>query len=92
MPLGRRADCGDAKYAGVEVTFASDIVAALEQHLLCGFDFVVAPLVHPRYRRPAPTSLPRGAFQPPFTRSDLLLTSAQWSGQVGQLPFLGSSA
>lgn len=55
----------------------------LEQSALqCGFDFVMAPLVHPRYRRPAPSTLPRGAFQPPFTRSDLLLTSSQWSGQV----------
>ena len=48
----------------------------------CGFDFVVAPLVHPRYRRPAAGALPRGTFQPPFTRSDLLLTSSQWGSQV----------
>lgn len=53
-----------------------------QSSLLCGFDFVVAPLAHPRYRRPAPTALPKGTFQPPFTRSDLLLTSGQWSGQV----------
>lgn len=30
MPLGKRTDCGDAKYAGVEVPFACDIVEALE--------------------------------------------------------------
>ena len=42
----------------------------------------MAPLVHPRFRRPAPTALPRGTFQPPFTRSDLLLGSGQWGGQV----------
>ncbi|GAB4821351.1 hypothetical protein N2152v2_008397 [Parachlorella kessleri] len=82
MPLGKRTDCGDAKYAGVEVPFACDIVTTLEASLLCGFDFVVAPLAHPRYRRPATSALPKGTFQPPFTRSDLLLTSAQWSGQV----------
>ncbi|KAL4443757.1 hypothetical protein ABPG75_011494 [Micractinium tetrahymenae] len=82
MPLGKRTDCGDAKYAGLDVPFACDIVETLENALLCGFDFVMAPLVHPRYRRPAPTALPRGTFQPPFTRSDLLLSSPQWAGQV----------
>ena len=30
MPLGKRTDCGDSKYAGVEVPFACDIVEALE--------------------------------------------------------------
>lgn len=47
----------------------------LQSSLLCGFDFVVAPLAHPRHRRGA-------GSPPPFTRSDLLLTAAQWSGQV----------
>ena len=42
----------------------------------------MAPLVHPRYRRPAPSALPRGTVQPPFTRSDLLLSSGQWGGQI----------
>ena len=49
---------------------------------MCGFDFVAAPLVHPRHRRPAPQALPPGVLLPPFTRSDLLLTSSQWTGQV----------
>ena len=30
MPLGKRTDCGDAKYAGLEVPFASDIEVALQ--------------------------------------------------------------
>ena len=30
MPLGKRLDCGDAKYTGVEVPFACDIVQTLE--------------------------------------------------------------
>ena len=30
MPLGKRTDCGDAKYAGVEVSFACDVVEVLE--------------------------------------------------------------
>lgn len=82
MPLGKRVDCGDAKYAGVEVPFACDIQETLESSLQCGFDFVVAPLVHPRHRRPATSALPVGTIQPPFTRSDLLLTSAEWGSQV----------
>ena len=56
--------------------------AKAQASLLCGFDFVAAPLVHPRYRRPAPQALPQGVLPPPFTRSDLLLTSSQWTGQV----------
>jgi protein arginine N-methyltransferase 5 len=54
----------------------------MQSALTCGFDFVLAPLVHPRYRRPAPSALPRGTLQPPFTRSDLLLSSSQWGSQV----------
>lgn len=30
MPLGKRTDCGDAKYAGLDVAFACDIVETLE--------------------------------------------------------------
>jgi hypothetical protein len=30
MPLGKRPDCGDAKYAGVEAEFSCDIVDALQ--------------------------------------------------------------
>lgn len=54
-----------------------------QSSLLCGFDFVAAPLVHPRYRRQPTTLSPDGALAPPFTRTDVLLTAAQWSGQVG---------
>lgn len=60
----------------------SDHRHPLQATLAGGWDFVVAPLVHPRYRRPAPSTLPRGTFQPPFTRSDLLLTSSQWGSQI----------
>ena len=30
MPLGKRNDCGDAKYAGLEVAFSSELVGTLE--------------------------------------------------------------
>eukprot|EP00965_Chrysotila_dentata_P136884 4527357-Pleurochrysis_carterae.AAC.4 len=49
--------------------------------------FIVVPLVHPRNRRdprrPRPTE--------PFTRSDLVLHSAQWSAQVWYEPYCHAS-
>jgi hypothetical protein len=53
-----------------------------QELLLVGFDFVVVPLVHPRYRRPAPAALPRGQLPPSFTRSDAIMPSARWSSQA----------
>ncbi len=37
MPLGQRSDCGDAKYAGVEIPYSPDIAEQLEvqPHLNC---------------------------------------------------------
>ena len=34
MPLGKRADFGDARYAGAETVFTCDIVAALQVRVL----------------------------------------------------------
>ena len=42
-----------------------------------GFDFVVSPLSHPRYQRDFTGKFPTSSE--PFTRSDLLLSSYQWS-------------
>lgn len=49
---------------------------------MCGFDFVATSVAHPRYRRPAPHRLPQGTTPPPFARSDLIMPTAQWSGQI----------
>lgn len=57
-------------------------VASLQAPLLCGFDFVVAPLVDPSYHRPA-LQKHDCPLVPPGTRTELMLTSAQWGGQVG---------
>ena len=51
--------------------------AALEQQ---GAHFLVAPLVHPRYRRDARSTVPERAE--PFTRSDTVLHSGQWGSQI----------
>ena len=83
MPLARRTDLGDSNYAGLEVETCHDLQRCLRDTLDGGFDFLVAPLAHPRHRRPAPSARDPSAPQPaPFTRSDLLLNSTQWSSQV----------
>ena len=43
---------------------------------------MVVPLAHPAHRRRPACMSRTGAVEPPFTRSDLLLGSWQWSGQV----------
>ncbi len=30
MPLGKRTDCGDAKYSGVDIQFTSNVVGSLQ--------------------------------------------------------------
>eukprot|EP00884_Botryococcus_braunii_P016344 jgi/Botrbrau1/3393/Bobra.0337s0034.1 len=51
MPLGKRTDFQDAKYAGAEIDFVANIRDALPPLLDCGWDFGVFPLVDPEYRR-----------------------------------------
>ena len=58
-------------------------IAAWQTHLQaidCGFDFVAAPLFHPRFRRDADGISARreGAG----TRSDLVISSERWSSTV----------
>jgi hypothetical protein len=53
-----------------------------QAELLCGFDFVVAPLVDSAHQQPA-LELPPGETAAPRTRRELMLSSAQWGGQVG---------
>ncbi|KAF8064646.1 PRMT5 [Scenedesmus sp. PABB004] len=81
MPLGKRTDFGDARYSGVEVDFAHDISGAMQEYLLCGFDFVVAPLVAPGHAEP-PLALPGGGPVPARLRKEIMLTSASWGGQI----------
>ncbi|KAK9820236.1 hypothetical protein WJX72_007776 [[Myrmecia] bisecta] len=82
MPLGKRTDFGDAKFAGAEVEYPADLVETLQGILICGFDFMAVPLTNPHKRRSPPRPSPTGIPAPPFARSDLLLNSAQWSGQI----------
>ena len=84
MPLARRTDLGDSAYAGLEVDVCGDLQRCLADTLAGGLDFLVAPLAHPRHRRPSAAASrdPSAPAPAPFARSDLLLNSAQWSSQV----------
>ncbi|KAK9854496.1 hypothetical protein WJX84_003535, partial [Apatococcus fuscideae] len=82
MPLGKRTDCGDAKYAGCAIDFSTDPTPYLQAALQSGFDFITAPLVEPAYRRPTANSHINGAQRPEFSLQDLLLISSKCSSQV----------
>eukprot|EP00775_Hariotina_reticulata_P012234 gene12234-12372_t len=53
----------------------------MQEHLLCGFDFVVAPVVQPGYEQPA-LQLQEGVAIEPRIRKELMLASASWGGQI----------
>jgi hypothetical protein len=74
----------DRLSCGVELHCVPDIVEALNsncrQRNAENFDFLVCPLVHPRYQRPF--DHPKVRRQEPWTRSDLLLPSNDWGNFV----------
>ncbi|KAK2156327.1 hypothetical protein LSH36_216g04041 [Paralvinella palmiformis] len=69
---GKRLSCGR------DFTFSSDLNTSLSKAFSDGFDFVCMPIVNPRYKREfieGPAVKRPGAL----TRSDMLLTSQDWS-------------
>ena len=66
---------------GLDLTSVPDICEALQNSSNSGFDFVLAPIAHPRYKREVGT---KNAPKRPgaFTRSDLLLPGSDWSSLV----------
>jgi hypothetical protein len=56
----------------------------VQDYLLCGFDFVVAPLVRDDHKEPA-LRRPDGDTAPPREREELMLQSAQFGGQASML-------
>ncbi|KAL3148615.1 Protein arginine N-methyltransferase 5 [Trebouxia sp. C0009 RCD-2024] len=77
MPLGRRSDCGDAKFAGVELALpASDTETALQDVAACGFDFVATPLRRSSVFGDTVLSLQ------PLTYATALLAPVGRSGQI----------
>jgi hypothetical protein len=56
----------------------------MQNHMLCGFDFIVAPLARPDYRPPS-ASAEGGKLVAPFKKEDVLyLNSSQYINQVGK--------
>ncbi|CAG9467797.1 unnamed protein product [Pedinophyceae sp. YPF-701] len=84
MPLAARPDCGDAQFAGLEFGYTSNVRETLENALQAGFDFAVLPIAHASSRRTDPGRAGGGSVAdvPPFTHSDMDLTSAEWSTRV----------
>mmetsp|Transcript_12397 Transcript_12397/g.32793 ORF Transcript_12397/g.32793 Transcript_12397/m.32793 type:complete len:632 (-) Transcript_12397:1161-3056(-) len=71
---------GDQLYIGVDVPACPDLNAALREADAAGCDFILTPIVHPRYERPLnPDAPPR---DDPLTRSDNLLSSSEWMASI----------
>ncbi|KAJ8734133.1 hypothetical protein PYW07_014684 [Mythimna separata] len=70
---------------GLEYTSVPDLQACLSEALRCNYSFIVAPIVHPRFRRPPSAGRVGG-----FTRSDMILSPQDWTNRiVGRLsPYL----
>ena len=62
---------------GLSFTCPAEIFSALQVTTDSGYDFLVTPIVHPRFR--ARSDMKRNYA---FTRSDLLLSSSEWSSLV----------
>lgn len=82
MPLGERGDCGDARYVGVELSFTGLAEPAVDRALSAGFDFVVAPLTSPEYRRKPEDALAPGLLHAPFKRADVMMAPGELNRQV----------
>jgi len=67
-------------YLGCEPVVVSDIEVAMGEAHEDAFDFLVCNLAHPLHKRQLLAQL--SEYQPPFTRSDLLLDSSSWSAFV----------
>eukprot|EP00200_Dunaliella_tertiolecta_P003160 CAMPEP_0202343186 /NCGR_PEP_ID=MMETSP1126-20121109/3419_1 /ASSEMBLY_ACC=CAM_ASM_000457 /TAXON_ID=3047 /ORGANISM="Dunaliella tertiolecta, Strain CCMP1320" /LENGTH=662 /DNA_ID=CAMNT_0048934227 /DNA_START=1282 /DNA_END=3267 /DNA_ORIENTATION=- len=84
MTLGKRSDYGDSKFAGLEVPFPGDVDRAVQDTLLCGFDFIVTPLVRPGHKLASPSApSTTHSAPPPLSFDDVLyMDSSQWVRQV----------
>ncbi|GKA22946.1 protein arginine N-methyltransferase 1.5 [Tanacetum coccineum] len=83
MPLGEnQGDKSDSRYCGIETEFNDDMPFVLSHNLNGGFDFVVAPLMEPKYRPSLVDNASKHSSVLPFAGSDLVLTPSQWSSHV----------
>eukprot|EP00854_Cymbomonas_tetramitiformis_P017780 gene17780-21176_t len=82
MPLGKRTDYGDSRYAGVEVDFCADVPSSLQVALNGNFDFILTPLVHPDRRPPGPPEKPGAPITPAFTPENSMNLPTEYGTQV----------
>ncbi|XP_031565101.1 protein arginine N-methyltransferase 5-like [Actinia tenebrosa] len=73
------ADLGRVS-CGRDLTCVPDLVVALNSASQSGFDFICAPICHPRYKREFIDPIPQRSKA--FTRADLVLTTQDWSTLV----------
>jgi len=71
---------GDSAIFGRHLNHCEDLPYAIHECQEYGFGFVVAPLVHPRYKRDSIGV--SDARSEPFARSDLVLSSGWWINHV----------
>ena len=73
----------DQLTCGLELSSVPSLVDSLNAARASGFDYIAAPLAHPRYQRVFSDKITRDE---PWTRSDMLLNSYQWgNGVVGKI-------
>ncbi|EDO41620.1 predicted protein [Nematostella vectensis] len=65
---------------GRDLTSIPDLVVALGSASQSGFDFICAPICHPRYKREFLEEIPDRSKS--FTRADLVLSSQDWSSLI----------
>lgn len=86
MPLGKRTDCGDARFAGYEIQFSDKATDVLVDEVLqnLGFDFALCPITNPAYR-PPPLAL-HDSSQPypegPSSHECLYFKNSEYSGRL----------
>ena len=67
-------------YIGRDFQFAFDLQQSLDDAVEDSFDFIVTPLVHPRFRRDSHGVSDGRLLQ--FTRSDRLFKASKWASFV----------
>ena len=69
----------NALSCGVEFSAVPDLNQTLDDARAHSFEFILIPLVNPRYER---NLIKTAKSDEPFTRSDMLLNSSQWGNIV----------
>lgn len=64
---------------GLEYTATSDLQACLTEALQCNYQFIVSPIVHPRFRR---HYIAGAGSVGGFTRSDMILSPQDWNSRM----------